>query len=242
MFLVNHLRELVFAARALGHTDEVADAERELADLRASDPRFAGLDARLSAVLKGQSPKDNAERLALAQRAYDTKQHVVAVKLWGDALKADPNLADDRQVRHRYSAACAAALAAAAGSSQTAISPIKDAMRTAGNGAKAAERGVPQDTSRREDTSLIDGERSKLRKQAREWLEAELKTWTKLLAPANAQQRESIAKTLRHWQRDTELASVRDEAALAQLAEKERNEWKSLWANVDALLKKARTP
>ena len=37
-----------------------------------------------------------------------------AARLWGEALEADPKLAEDRQAQHRYNAACAAALAAAA--------------------------------------------------------------------------------------------------------------------------------
>ena len=33
--------------------------------------------------------------------------------MWDEALRSDPKLADDRRTRHRYNAACAAALAAA---------------------------------------------------------------------------------------------------------------------------------
>jgi hypothetical protein len=87
---------------------------------------------------------------------------------------------------------------------------------------------------------LTDAERTKLRNQARAWLEIELATWAKLLVSAKAQERQDIAKTLEHWQQDTDLASVRDEAALAKLPDDESGQWKSLWANVDALLAKAR--
>jgi len=38
------------------------------------------------------------------------------------------------------------------------------------------------------------------------------------------------------------LVGVREAAALAKLPEIEREGWKSLWAKVDALLLKARTP
>ena len=48
--------------------------------------------------------------------------------------------------------------------------------------------------------------------------------------------------TLKHWQDDSDLASVRDQAALAKLPADERDGWKALWANVDALLAKARKP
>jgi hypothetical protein len=53
---------------------------------------------------------------------------------------------------------------------------------------------------------------------------------------------QAIAKTLEHWQQDTDLTAVRDEAALAKLPQAEREGWKSLWAKVDALLVKLRTP
>jgi len=62
---------------------------------------------------------------------------------------------------------------------------------------------------------------------------------TKLVESSNAQQRQAIAETLTHWQQDTDLAGFRDEAALAKLPDNERKGWKSLWANVDALLAKA---
>jgi hypothetical protein len=76
--------------------------------------RFAALADRLPAVLAGTAqPADDAERLAFARMAYDTKRFVGAARLWAEALEADPKLADDREAGHRYNAACAAALAAA---------------------------------------------------------------------------------------------------------------------------------
>jgi hypothetical protein len=87
-------------------------ARRELAQLEASGPNWATANPRLAAVLEGAAVKNNAERLALAQRAYDTFRYAAAVKLWGDALEADPKLADDRQAQTRFYAAGAAALVA----------------------------------------------------------------------------------------------------------------------------------
>jgi hypothetical protein len=48
-----------------------------------------------------------------------------------------------------------------------------------------------------------------------------------------------MQKHLKHSQQDSDLASVRDAAALAKLPEAERAEWNKLWAEVEALLKKA---
>jgi eukaryotic-like serine/threonine-protein kinase len=63
-------------------------------------------------VRRGEAPKDNPERLALAQRAYAIKQYAPATRLWAEALASDAGLATDRQAQHLYNAACAAALAA----------------------------------------------------------------------------------------------------------------------------------
>src|SRR5262249_33973654 len=76
--------------------------------------RQAELAGRLPSLLKGDAaPKDDAERLALAEMAYTTQHHTVAVRLFAEAFKADPKGADDRRhPQQRYNAACAAALAA----------------------------------------------------------------------------------------------------------------------------------
>jgi serine/threonine-protein kinase len=80
----------------------VADAERSLA-----------LAKRLPAVLRGEDrPNDVAEQRVFARMAEDRKQFTVAARLWAEALSGDPKLADDRNAQFRYSAACAAALAA----------------------------------------------------------------------------------------------------------------------------------
>ena len=50
----------------------------------------------------------------------------------------------------------------------------------------------------------------------------------------------SIAQTLQHWKADPDLAGLRDPAALAKLPEDEQNACRALWAEVDALLTKAR--
>ncbi len=76
--------------------------------------RLASLAARLPVLLKGDDqPRDNAERLSLAQMCYDSKRPAAAVGLWAVAFKTDPRLADDRQAQLGYNAACAASLAAA---------------------------------------------------------------------------------------------------------------------------------
>ncbi len=107
---------------------------------------------------------------------------------------------------------------------------------------KSSSPLVGEETGGGAEKPLADVDRAQLRNQARALLEAELAAWTKLLGSGNGQQRQAIAETLKHWQQDTDLASVRDEAALAKLPADEREGWKSFWAGVDALVAKARTP
>ncbi len=46
---------------------------------------------------------------------------------------------------------------------------------------------------------------------------------------------------MRHWQQDTDLAGIRDKAALDKLPAEERQAFTQLWADVAALLQKAQT-
>jgi thiol-disulfide isomerase/thioredoxin len=58
-------------------------------------------------------PTDNRERLGLLEVCRLQRRHAAAAQLYADAFTADPQLADDLNAGHRYSAACSAALAAA---------------------------------------------------------------------------------------------------------------------------------
>ena len=51
--------------------------------------------------------------------------------------------------------------------------------------------------------------------------------------------KQAVSQTLDHWKKNTDLAGIRDEAELAKLPEGEREAFRSLWANVEALRVKA---
>jgi serine/threonine-protein kinase len=200
-FLRNHFRNLRRAAQGLDDAELLAEADRGLAELQASDPEFQALEARLAAVLDGDAPDDNAERLALALHGYNTRRFAVAARLWAEALDDDPALAASRQDQHAYNASCAAALAAD------------------GQGTDA-----PED----------DDARKALRGRALGWLRDELDLWSTMLDDAEGDdaQSEAIAATLRHWQADPDLASIRDPDALAQRTQDEREGFAALWRDV----------
>ncbi len=90
------------------------------------------------------------------------------------------------------------------------------------------------------DAAKLDAkECDRLRKQALDWLQADLALWRKRLDQGTSQAGTEVKEALRRWQQDTHLTRVRDAAALARLPEAERAEWQKLWADVAALLKKA---
>jgi hypothetical protein len=79
---------------------------------------------------------------------------------------------------------------------------------------------------------LCDKERARLRKQALDWLRADLAAWRCLLEKGPAQNRPAIAQQLAHWLEDTDLSGVRGPEA-------ERGDWQRLWADVAATLARA---
>ena len=85
---------------------------------------------------------------------------------------------------------------------------------------------------------LDDAEKAKLRGQALDWLTTEMKAWDKFFASGTLQDRQLIAQTLKHWQQDSDLAGIRDAAALANLPAPEQKAFAQLWADVAALLRK----
>jgi tetratricopeptide (TPR) repeat protein len=88
---------------------------------------------------------------------------------------------------------------------------------------------------------LDDAARNRWRERAREWLRADLAAWGKP-AEGTPKERQQVKATLAHWKVDVDLAGLRDPDALAKLPEAEREEWRKLWADVDALLKRAGEP
>jgi hypothetical protein len=102
---------------------------------------------------------------------------------------------------------------------------------------QAARAAALASASRSKDVPpLDDAAAAKLRGQALDWLKAELTVWHK------EQTRPAIVKTLRQWQQESDLAGIRDQAALAKLPAAEQKALTQLWADAAALLKKAETP
>jgi tetratricopeptide (TPR) repeat protein len=86
---------------------------------------------------------------------------------------------------------------------------------------------------------LEEKERARLRKQAQEWLRADLDAWRRRVLDGNPCDRADAAASLRHWQGDADLVGVRHPWSLLRLPADERRQWRQLWTDVDELLTKA---
>jgi tetratricopeptide (TPR) repeat protein len=81
---------------------------------------------------------------------------------------------------------------------------------------------------------LDDADRARLRRQALDWLTADLGGWTKL--GENAAERPKVRDRVERWKDKRDLAGVREAAPLATVPEAERVVWQRFWADVDHLL------
>jgi len=86
---------------------------------------------------------------------------------------------------------------------------------------------------------LAESERARLRRQALDWLKADLAAWRQQLEKDPTKARITVPKQMEHWQRDADFAHVRGPEALARLPEAERSEWQKLWEEVAAIQKRA---
>jgi tetratricopeptide (TPR) repeat protein/serine/threonine protein kinase len=166
--------------------------------------------ATLARILKGEAqPADAGERLALAYLCQHPSKalHVAAAHFYAAAFAEKPSWADDLRVKHRYNAACSAAVAGC---------------------------GAGNDTAK-----LSGAERAALRKQALDWLRADLDAWRRLLDKQPDNTRSAAAQQMQHWLHDPDFNGVRSMAALGKLPEAERQAWSKLWTDVATTLTQA---
>ncbi len=186
----------------------------------------------LPAFLRGEyKPQDNDERLALLGVCQADGRFGAAARLYADAFAADPHLPGDlateclRRIRapehpgnllEVFNAACryhAARCAALAGS---------------GLGSDGAQ--------------LNDVDRTRWRRQARQWLLADLSVWAKMLESDSQVSRDLAKRIFEHWRVDPDLAGLRDPRALEALPPDERKECLKLWNEVAASLTSQKSP
>jgi serine/threonine protein kinase len=84
-----------------------------------------------------------------------------------------------------------------------------------------------------------DKERARLRRQALEWLRADLTAYRQALDKQPQKARAAILQRMQHWHQDKDFAGVRGPEALAKLPECDRKEWQALWEEVETIRKRA---
>jgi hypothetical protein len=86
---------------------------------------------------------------------------------------------------------------------------------------------------------LDEQEKTRWRKQAIEWLGADLAFWARQANTGKPEAKALVSQKLQHWKFDTDLAGIREPDGLAKLPENEQTACRALWADVEALLKRA---
>jgi tetratricopeptide (TPR) repeat protein/serine/threonine protein kinase len=92
----------------------------------------------------------------------------------------------------------------------------------------------------KDDPPPDDATKAQLRRQARDWLQADLAAYAKHLDGKDPQAGSMVQQWLRHWKSDADLAGLRDPDAVAKVPAEEQEACRQLWAEVEALLRKAR--
>jgi serine/threonine-protein kinase len=186
----------------------------------------------LPAFLRGAyQPVDNDERLALVGVCQSQGLYLAAARLYADAFAADSRLAES------LTSDCHSR--AALGDKQPVgrVEELATECRyPAARCAALAGCGLGEEGAR-----LGEAERLRWRKQAREWLRADLAVWAGALDSESRAARVLVRSLLRHWQSDPNLAGLRQPGALAGLPEEERKECLALWQEVAALLERIKT-
>jgi serine/threonine protein kinase/Flp pilus assembly protein TadD len=111
----------------------------------------------------------------------------------------------------------------------------------AGNRYNAARGAARAGTGHGQDSAGLDaGASARLRRQALDWLRADLALYAGLATQGSAQCRAVVQERLAHWQQDSDFSGVRGEA-LARLPAGERDGWRKLWSDAEQLLAGARS-
>jgi serine/threonine-protein kinase len=207
----------------LGRFAEARDAVARCLDLFGpDDPRrglatrqlrqceqLLALDEKLGAVLEGKAKPALRERLTLA------------------AFCQMP-------VKRFYAASARFYAQAFAQNAQLAAEMRQQFRYNAACAAALAGCGQGRDAA-----ALAEQGRIRLRKQAVDWLRADLAYWGRLARSASPADRAAVRQALRHWQADPDLVGLRDQESLKKLPAEEREACAKLWADVAGLLKQA---
>ncbi len=90
------------------------------------------------------------------------------------------------------------------------------------------------------DSDKLDAkEKSRLRQEALKWLQADLAAYSMRLGSGKQEDRTLVGQRLGDWMVNRDLAGIRDAPAVTKLPPEEQETFRKLWAEVEALRKKA---
>ncbi|HEV3120832.1 MAG TPA: tetratricopeptide repeat protein [Isosphaeraceae bacterium] len=214
---------LAFALRQTGEFTEALAEMRKARDLGKANPRFTqGIEGALAEL---------EQMVGLEKKLPSVLSGQVKPTSAAEAL----GFAKLCQRKNLYGAS--ARFWAEAFQSDRALADDANARNRYNAACAAALAGSGQAKS---EPPLDLAAQARLRRQALDWLKAELAAWNTKTSGNDPQARAEAAETLKWWQADTDLASVRGADALDRLPESERNDWQALWADVETVLKRAR--
>jgi serine/threonine-protein kinase len=231
-----HFREAVRLepefAHAHGALGQALLAQREFTEAEAETRRgldlLAEWDKTLRANLEGQLQR--CQRL----RALEARLPAVVEGKDRPAIDDCLDLAERSFVQNHFATAArlyGEALAATPGLTEDLRAGHRfnaaraAAMAGCGNGDDSAALGEPQ--------------RKALREQARDWLRLDLAAWAKKVDTGTPADRIQAQQTLSPWQKDPDLAGLRDAEILDRLPPSERDVCRALWEDLAALLRRA---
>jgi tetratricopeptide (TPR) repeat protein len=178
----------------------------------------------------------NSQQLQECERLLAADEKLSAV-LRGEA---EPAGAAERlalgqlcQYKHRHAAAARFYAGAFAADPRPAADLQQQHRYNAACSAALAAAGQGEDAKRLPDKVAV-----MLRRQALQWLRADLALYVKLAVRDEPAGKQFVREKMRHWQQDADLTSVREKEAIDKLPADEHEAWRALWADVDALLKK----
>jgi tetratricopeptide (TPR) repeat protein/serine/threonine protein kinase len=211
------------ALRAMGKYHEAVPFYRRGCEL---EPESSATHLLLSKALS------EVERLASAADAMDRTSE-------GMSATTDPQaLLDMAEVaRHRSWFARAAEFTVSAFERDgTLANRLEKAYRYNGACCAAlASSGIGRDANRLDATARV-----RWRRLALVWLRADLVLRSKMAGSSVEGERQDAAKSLEWWKQDSDLRGLRDEARLAELPEEDRTAFRGLWAEVDAVIARAK--
>ncbi len=219
-------------------TGDPAQGWSGLAAVSLDQGRFADAHAATKSLLG--PPADNPSDRAL-RRQLELCDLLLAVDAKLPAILAGTERPTDAPIqlalaewclKHKRLTSSAASYYTSTFATQPSLADDREAGHrfNAACAAALAGCGVGADASQ-----LDDRRREELRQQALNWLTAEYDVWAERHRVGKSGDRTIVAQAVRSWQRNDDLAGIRDEKALARLPPGERRNWKALWSKVATL-------